>query len=475
METGLNITIYRTDTAVTSMKVVRRLKISWLFLCRKKSFKFCLVAFFVVSVMITLHLLYFMLYTFKTKLGEVYTSEDAPVHGPFANKLSYPQPVYHKDKTSTGCSKKTNIAFLKMHKCGSSTVTNVLQRFALKRNLNVVLPLKPKNESMNNIFGYGLFFRKDMVIPLPKGQAFNLLFNHIIYNRQIFHELLPNNTFYFAVIREPVTRFMSSFNYFQMAMHMANVKLQKKKLGIEHIKYPYPSLSQMTLGRLMYSGLSAFLRNTSMLTDKRLIRYAFNNVAFDFGVPLDKVNDFTFVLEYIKELDKDFHFVMIMEHFDESLILLKRLLCWEHKDILYSPQLSRGNYVVAAADLTTEDLGFLKDLQMADTMIYNHYKQLFWRRMSAAGPDIYDEVQTFKRTQKTVLSFCYTNLSRFLVIGASRWNEKFSVSREDCKLMLAWEVTLHNRLVDIAVEKVKHQEEPNFLYRFHKYFDKWFD
>ena len=38
------------------------------------------------------------------------------------------------------CAKQTKIAFLKTHKCASSSVQNMLMRFGLEHELNFVLP-----------------------------------------------------------------------------------------------------------------------------------------------------------------------------------------------------------------------------------------------------------------------------------------------------------------------------------------------
>ena len=38
------------------------------------------------------------------------------------------------------CAKRTKIAFLKTHKCASSSVQNMLMRFGLENELNFVLP-----------------------------------------------------------------------------------------------------------------------------------------------------------------------------------------------------------------------------------------------------------------------------------------------------------------------------------------------
>ena len=43
----------------------------------------------------------------------------------------------------------------------------------------------------------------------------------------------------------------------------------------------------------------------------------------------------TKVAQMIQEIDKDFHLVLIVEKMDESLILLKDLLCWNILDVRY--------------------------------------------------------------------------------------------------------------------------------------------
>ena len=43
------------------------------------------------------------------------------------------------------------------------------------------------------------------------------------------------------------------------------------------------------------------------------------------------------------ELNHDFALVLITEHYDESLIMLRRQLCWEPEDIVYmSLKVSHG-------------------------------------------------------------------------------------------------------------------------------------
>ena len=54
---------------------------------------------------------------------------------------------------------------------------------------------------------------------------------------------------------------------------------------------------------------------------------------WDLGVDADKIHDNDAVEKKIQEMDEHFHLVMILEHFEESLIPMKDILCWDTNDI----------------------------------------------------------------------------------------------------------------------------------------------
>ena len=58
-----------------------------------------------------------------------------------------------------------------------------------------------------------------------------------------------------------------------------------------------------------------------------------NQLLWDLGVDAEKMYDHNVVENKIKEMEDHFHLVMILEHFDESLILMKDILCWDTQDI----------------------------------------------------------------------------------------------------------------------------------------------
>ena len=79
---------------------------------------------------------------------------------------------------STGLKPKlTNVVFLKTHKTGSSTMQNMMYRFAERHNLTVALPTKSCGD---HLFCYPMSFRTSFIHPgtLPA----NIITNHMRFN-----------------------------------------------------------------------------------------------------------------------------------------------------------------------------------------------------------------------------------------------------------------------------------------------------
>jgi hypothetical protein len=67
-------------------------------------------------------------------------------------------------------------------------------------------------------------------------------------------------------------------------------------------------------------------------------RHINNGMSFDFGMQISQISNMFYITEYIKELDQDFRLVIIAELFDESLVLMKRYLCWDLLPIFWLAQ-----------------------------------------------------------------------------------------------------------------------------------------
>ncbi|XP_047462463.1 galactose-3-O-sulfotransferase 4 isoform X2 [Mugil cephalus] len=195
------------------------------------------------------------------------------------------------------CQPHTHIMFLKTHKTASSTMLNILYRFGEERNLRFALPLGYQ-------LGYPLPFNAHRVKGYqgPRVVEYNIMCNHMRFHKSEVEKVMPEDTFYFSIIRDPVALAESSFAYYK---EVAPAFRKAKVLGDfadDPMKYYDPRL-----------------RNN---------HYARNLLWFDFG--MDNNANFSMALAQRGEdaIRQTFKLILVSEYFDESMILLRHALCW---------------------------------------------------------------------------------------------------------------------------------------------------
>ncbi|OWF46198.1 galactosylceramide sulfotransferase-like [Mizuhopecten yessoensis] len=316
----------------------------------------------------------------------------------------------------TTCTEQTHVIFIKVHKAGSSTVSNILQRFGTFRKLNFVLPKKTLHVERYNYIGEpGGSVANDNIILVPQGQHYNILCNHVTYNRTAFTRLFPaKRFFYLSIIRTPLDHFLSVIRYY----------------GYSNFSYIQTILS-------IKSGnpLSEYLKSPEDYEPYTpYISYTNNRQSVDLGLPIDVLGNVSAIHAYVDTIRRDFDFIMLLEYFDESLIYLKRKLCWSYKDILYYPKNSRWNNNKYA--LSVLDLARLRTWNSADYILYEELHSEFWRKIQNAGADFYDEVLHFKRITEAVRLYCANaDVTSDLEIKGSRWEADFTVTTVDCQML----------------------------------------
>ncbi|KAK6189050.1 hypothetical protein SNE40_005098 [Patella caerulea] len=320
---------------------------------------------------------------------------------------------YAQDIHSSNCSPIQNIAFLKVHKCGSSTASNLLRRYSIKNHLNTVLTKK--------ISDFWILNGASEVIPLPKGEYFNILDLDTFYNKALYQKVVPHAKFYLAIMREPVSRYISF--EFDGSFH---------------------------------GGI--FRRNTSQVYmfedpnagDKRSLLQQMSN---EFGLSINSRFDDKLIKSHLETIDKEFNFVIIREYYDESLILLRRLLCWRMQDVLYIPV--NNNLTKKPSPITPSGRAKLEKLLKADVIFYNHFKNKLLKSIHDLGVGFLHEVSHFRRVLKQVRDYCVygRNMWSNVDIEASSWNNKFSVSKEECELMQMVEVPMVKMMTEKAMAR----------------------
>ncbi|XP_013386929.1 galactose-3-O-sulfotransferase 3-like [Lingula anatina] len=174
--------------------------------------------------------------------------------------------------------------------------------------------------------------------------TYDIIFNHMFFDSKVIETMMPNDTFYIGIVREPFSQFQSAFNYYR---------------------------------------ISSFLRNAMM---------------YEFGFPDDRNdlrNNDRFIAEYIDFLDKKFDFVIVLEMFDESLVLLRRLLCWGMDDVLYVVTNKREyEYKNVKDEITVKKH---RQWSKADYQLYNHFLTKLQNTVMLRGSDFNREVLLFRQ------------------------------------------------------------------------------
>lgn len=315
--------------------------------------------------------------------------------------------------------RQKNVAFLKVHKAGSTTVMNIFLRFAQFYDLNVVYP-RPEN-----YLGFDTTINVDNILPPPKGQTYNILCNHVVYNKTVFYKFLPADTVFIAIVRDPITQIISAAQFFDLFIDL------REKIG------------HMTGQQLM----TTFLKNPDICTEEEQ-KFVKTRMCRDFGIRHEDIESKDKLIEHLLILSKDFKLVMVMEMFDESLILMKRYLCWDLKDILYIPLNRLPKHRNERVEIKGKDLENLKSYNWPDFILYDFFKALFLKRIKTEQNDFHDEVKTFKQILKEIQTYCEVEnkAKNEYLIGKTQWNEEFIFTKSDCIFATKHEWTLLDEL-----------------------------
>jgi len=99
---------------------------------------------------------------------------------------------------------------------------------------------------------------------------------------------------------------------------------------------------------------------------------------------------------------------MITDYFDESVVVLKRLLFWELDDILYFKSNERQDKE-RAVGLTDQVKDNIKRWNAADELLFQYFNETFWHKIRKEGTGFYDDLAAFRRKKEQVSRLCLTN------------------------------------------------------------------
>ncbi|KAM3910135.1 galactose-3-O-sulfotransferase 4-like [Leptodactylus fuscus] len=270
------------------------------------------------------------------------------------------------------CQPKQHIMFLKTHKTAGSTILNLLHRYGDRNGLVFALPYRyqfnyPNSFQSHRVKGYNASFR----------QHYDIMCHHMRFNYQEVRKVMPPDTFFFTILRDPAKVTESSFSYYR-AVSLAFKKAPNLKAFISHpSRYYRPG--------------------------ERSNHYARNSIWFDLGFNSDAPFTETYVKSGIRAVENIFNLVLLAEYFDESMILLKEELCWDLNDVVTFKLNSRGT----SKALDNEDIEKLREWNKLDWNLYSYFNRTFWDKVEGFGRARMDyEVKKLKEKTQQLAKLC---------------------------------------------------------------------
>ena len=198
---------------------------------------------------------------------------------------------------------------------------------------------------------------------------------------------MEDSTDYITILRNPVTQFESSFFYFEFD-RVLRLKDSPDPIRL-FMKYPDEYLYNITLV------INDFPETINLLQ---------SGMFYDLGQDFLEVEEDDVIQKRISEMESEFRLVMIMEYFDESLVLLKIEMCWNLEDILYIKQNQRKK--TNSQRMSEELRDRILQWNRADSMLYNHFNRTLWQKIEALGDTFWDQLRQFKSMNQEIRRVC---------------------------------------------------------------------
>ena len=327
---------------------------------------------------------------------------------------------------NSACQFQRHIFYLKIHKTGSSTMNTLLGRMILKYDLKQV-PVR----------NYGFPGTGPVALALNPPQnatplgPYDVLSDHTFYSAHI-ENMMPPDTKYIASIRFPLRHLRAMFDEFRIG----------RILGITT---PDP--------------ITTFLENIPKYGSRSILTR--NVHALYFGLQVAQFDDQIAIQNLISFIDERYSSIIVMEYFVESLVLLRRRMCWPISDMVYLIQRENKFTKTKNAMIPWQARQAHHNNSYADYAIYNFLTNKMLREMELQNY-FWEEVDTLKRITKTLAGFCQPFLDQLKVntrsiyeiekrndsitFNPEPWGDPFTIFSVDCAIMKMDTVVFRNNV-----------------------------
>ncbi|XP_069171309.1 galactosylceramide sulfotransferase [Procambarus clarkii] len=302
--------------------------------------------------------------------------------------------------STSRCLPRQDLMFLKTHKCASTTVQRIFLRYGKRHELTWVLP------QTGNYLGSPVPFKAAMIprsLQTPDGK-YNMMVVHTRFNLEALSKVMREDALWVTIVREPLNAFESLWDFFELQ------KFYKMPLE-KFARQPYSSVAR----------------------NRKLNVFGIHQMFFDMGYTT--VEDYKpgELAQTLKRLDDAFDLVMVAERFDESLVLLKNLMCWETEDITYLTINHRDK--IRKTNISEETRENLQRLNHADVQLYDFFYQIFERKVEEFGKKkMNHELQELRAANKRLEKACVVQNNNSTMAKNMNWFsivKKVAVNADD--------------------------------------------
>jgi hypothetical protein len=243
--------------------------------------------------------------------------------------------------------------------------------------------------------------------------------------------IMPNDTIFVTILRDPVTLMESLFSFFQ-------------------IKEVYHENSTLQfLEKTFSNSLNKSAYHISFI-NRMAGRYGRNQMSFDLGLDAEYFDNLKMIKKFIKTIDSQFHLVMITERMEESLIHLQNLLCWTMDDVIVFRHNVRNLDVSRNLSNGLEER--IQFYNKADNLLYKHFYAKLTRQTEAFGKaEMEKHIISLKHATKLMHKKCVEK-------------EVPIKELELAKLIAVNNLVLGSKQTNVTDEKCRHLTTPELLY-----------
>ena len=239
---------------------------------------------------------------------------------------------------------------------------------------------------------------------LTDGVRPNIVCHHGRYDRATLGQIMPRDTVYVTILRHPVSQYESTFNYMGFEK-LLDIHAQGNPLA-EFLENP----NKILVNYLLREDLRV---NSDRL---KLIR---NGMAFDLGLNSEHFDNNKETDTFLRKLKKEFDLVLLAEFFDESLVLLKDLLCWPLEDFTYFKLNVRNNQI--KSNFSRKTIEKLRRWNNVDFRLYRQFRDILQekiakRRRSDDKGRFIEDLKELRVAKVRMRNLCLRNISKTMTL-----------------------------------------------------------